>query len=353
MAGARHTAGMRAAHYSAFRGPISIQDVADPVPPDDGVVIEVRASGLCRSDYHGWQGTDPDIVLPHVPGHELAGVIAAVGKDVGGWSLGERVTLPFCCGCGMCDTCTAGQTQICDLHFQPGFTAFGSFAQYVAIPYAETNLVRLPDEVSDSVAAILGCRYVTAYRAVVDQGRATADEWVAVHGCGGVGLSAIQIAAALGARVLAVDIDGGTLDLSRKLGAELTLDTRGVDDVPGAIQEMTGGGAHVSLDALGSPVCAVNSVLGLRKQGTHVQVGLLPDGATPMPMDAVIGRELEIFGSHGLAAERYPEVLELVTSGKVDPSLLLGGELSLDELPAALMGMGTYGSGGVQVVTSF
>ena len=344
---------MRAAFYRQFQGPVTVDTLPDPEPSDDGVVIEVKASGLCRSDYHGWQGQDPDIVLPHVPGHELAGVIAAVGKEVKGWSVGERVTLPFCCGCGICETCVAGQTQICDLHFQPGFTAFGSFAEYVAIPYAETNLVRLPDALDFTVASILGCRFVTAYRAVVDRGRVAADEWVAIHGCGGLGLSSIQVAAALGARVIAVDIDPATLALAKELGAELCIDGKSVEDVAAAIRDSTGGGAHVSLDTLGSPVCAVNSVMCLRKQGSHVQVGLLPDGPTAMPMDAVIGRELEIHGSHGLAAERYPEVLDMVTSGLVDPSRLLGKELSLDELPAALMSMGSFPGGGVSVVTRF
>ena len=177
-----HNGRMRAVCYHQFSGPIQIETLPDPEPPVGGVVLEVKASGLCRSDWHGWKGTDPDIVLPHVPGHELAGVIAAVGKDLDGWQVGERVTLPFCCGCGTCPTCETGNPQICDRHFQPGFTAFGSFAQYVSIPYAAVNLVRLPDEVDFEVGSILGCRFVTGYRAVIDRGRVAAGEWVAGRG---------------------------------------------------------------------------------------------------------------------------------------------------------------------------
>jgi alcohol dehydrogenase len=351
--GPSHNEAMRAACYHKFSGPIQIETLPDPEPPVGGVVIEVKASGLCRSDWHGWKGTDPDIVLPHVPGHELAGVIAAVGKDLQGWQVGDRVTLPFCCGCGTCPTCESGNPQICDRHFQPGFTAFGSFAQYVSIPYAAVNLVRLPEEVSFEVGSILGCRFVTSYRAVIDRGRASAGDWVAVHGCGGIGLSAIMVAVAAGARVVAVDIDAQTLELAKELGAEAVVDAASASDVPGAIMELTGGGAHVSLDALGAPVCAANSVRSLRKLGRHVQVGLLPDGATPLPMNLVIGRELELLGSHGLAAARYPEVLELVTSGRVNPSRLLGSTLSLDEVPEALIAMGDFKGSGVSVINRF
>ncbi|MEM8713478.1 MAG: alcohol dehydrogenase catalytic domain-containing protein, partial [Planctomycetota bacterium] len=306
---------MRAAIYRKFGGPISIESLPDPDPTADGVVIQVKASGLCRSDWHGWQGHDPDIVLPHVPGHELAGVVVDVGKDVRSWRKGDRVTLPFCCGCGSCGMCLAGQTQVCDAHFQPGFTAFGSFAELVAIPYADTNLVRLPDDMDFDVASILGCRFITAYRAVVDRGAVGPDEWSArsnrhwlcVFGCGGVGLSAVMVGQALGARIAAVDVSSEALQLARNLGAEVTINASDCNDVPTAVRDATGGGARVSIDALGHPECARDSILSLAKLGTHVQVGLLPGGATALPMDAVIGRELSIAGSHGMAVNRYPE----------------------------------------------
>ena len=342
---------MRAAIYTEFKGSIAVETLPDPDPVDSGVVIAVEASGLCRSDWHGWQGHDPDITLPHVPGHELAGTVQSAGKDVRGWQAGDRVTLPFCCGCGTCAMCSQGQTQICDAHFQPGFTAFGSFAEYVAIPFADTNLVRLPESVDFDVASILGCRFVTAYRAVVDRGAIQPGQWLCVHGCGGVGLSAIMVAHALGARVVAVDIDSDSLALARELGAEVTVHGDQIGDVPEAVRELTGGGAAVSIDALGSPTCARNSILSLAKLGTHVQVGLLPDGATPLPMDAVIGRELVISGSHGLAVGRYPEVLELVTSGRLDPARLIGRSLKLSEAPAALVAMGDRTPTGVSVIT--
>ena len=197
---------MKAAYYEAFGGPISVISVDDPRPTPNGVVIELAASGLCLSDWHGWKGHDPDIVLPHVTGHELAGTIVETGSNVEKFSEGERVTVPFVCGCGSCHPCKTGNQQVCDHQFQPGFTAWGSFAQYVAIDYADENLVSLPEAMNFVDAASLGCRFVTAYRAIVDQARLQPGQTVAVHGCGGVGLSAIQIAKAIGARVIAVDI---------------------------------------------------------------------------------------------------------------------------------------------------
>jgi alcohol dehydrogenase len=127
---------MKAALYETFAQPFSVQNVPDPTPTPTGVVIAVKATGLCRSDWHGWMGHDSDIVLPHVPGHEFAGEIVAVGRDVKSWKVGQRVTVPFVCGCGTCPQCASGNHQVCDHQFQPGFTHWGSFAQYVAIDRA-------------------------------------------------------------------------------------------------------------------------------------------------------------------------------------------------------------------------
>jgi alcohol dehydrogenase len=344
---------MRAAVYREFGGQIVIEEVADPKVPADGVVIRVGASGLCRSDLHGWEGHDSTIRLPHVPGHELAGTIEATGQLVVGFEVGERVTVPFAVGCGFCEQCRSGNEQICDDDFQPGFTGWGSFAGLVAIPHADLNLVRVPEGMGLASAAVLGCRFATAFRAVVQQGRALPGEWVTVHGCGGLGLSAVMIASALGARVVAVDIKSSALDRALGLGAEHTIDASATSDVVGLIREVTDGGARVSLDALGDPVTASSSILGLGKRGRHVQVGLLSQGPTPLPMDAVIARELEVVGSHGLAARHYPEMLQLIESENLDPGRLIDQELTLNQVPAALTAMREFAATGITVVTKF
>ncbi|QES53098.1 alcohol dehydrogenase [Streptomyces venezuelae] len=343
---------MRAVVFERYGERAEVREVAEPAPPAGGVVVRVEATGLCRSDWHGWMGHDPDIVLPHVPGHELAGVVEAVGTGVVNWRAGDRVTAPFVCACGSCADCAAGDHQVCARQTQPGFTHWGSFAQYVALDHADVNLVAVPEELSYATAAGLGCRFATAFRAVVARGRVAAGEWVSVYGCGGVGLSAVMIAAAAGARVVAVDTAPGALDLARTFGAVHCVDARDGADTVRAVREATGGGAHLSLDALGSPATAAASVAGLRRRGRHVQVGLLPAaaGAAALPMDRVIGWELELLGSHGMAAHAYPPMMEMVRGGVLRPDLLVTSTIPLDAAPAALAAMGTAAGGGVTII---
>lgn len=346
---------MKAVLYEAFSHRPQLVTVPDPAPEPHGVVVRVMATGVCLSDWHGWVGHDPDIRLPHVPGHEFAGIVEAVGRDVTKWQVGDRVTVPFVGGCGACPQCQSGNHQVCDSQFQPGFTHWGSFAQYVALHWADTNLVGLPDSLDFATAASLGCRFATSFRAVVDQGRTSAGQWVAVHGCGGVGLSAVMIASALGANVVAIDIAEDKLALARSLGAVATINAATIADVPEAVVEITRGGAHVSLDALGSPVTCFNSVSNLRKRGRHVQVGLMPtDGGTAaVPMGKVIAYELEILGSHGMQAYRYDAILAMIETGKLKPERLIGRRIDLDQSIDALVAMDRFTGTGVTVVTEF
>ncbi|MGD1975227.1 MAG: zinc-dependent alcohol dehydrogenase family protein, partial [Desulfobacterales bacterium] len=323
--------------------------------PQNGVVIRVKANGLCRSDWHGWMGHDPDIKLPHVPGHELAGVVESVGKDVVKWVKDDRVTLPFVCGCGVCSQCVSGNQQVCDKQFQPGFTHWGSFAEYVAIDYADANLVRLPNELDYVTAASLGCRFATSFRAIVEQGKVSGGQWVAVHGCGGVGLSAIMIVNALGANAVAVDISDEKLEFARSVGAVASVNATEVDDVVESVRNITKGGAHVSIDALGSPITCFNSVANLRKRGKHVQVGLmLADHHHPVvPMDKIIANELEILGSHGMQAYKYGSMLEMIQAGKLKPEKLIQKTISLDEALDELINMDNFKNIGVTVINEF
>ncbi|WP_405545178.1 zinc-dependent alcohol dehydrogenase family protein [Streptomyces phaeochromogenes] len=343
---------MRAVVFEQYGESAEVRDVPDPTPAPHGVVVRVEATGLCRSDWHGWQGHDPDIALPHVPGHELAGTVEAVGGLVTGWRPGDRVTVPFVCACGSCASCAAGDQQVCERQTQPGFTHWGSFAEFVSLDHADVNLVAVADELSFGTAASLGCRFATAFRAVVAQGRVAPGEWVAVYGCGGVGLSAVMIAAAAGARVVAVDLSPRALELARQFGAvecvEASRDAR-PEETAEAVRELTGGGAHLSLDALGSPATCQASVGGLRRRGRHVQVGLLPQDPT-LPMSRVIGLELELLGSHGMPAHAYPPMLESVRAGVLRPDLLVTSTIPLDAAPAALAAMGTAPGAGVTII---
>ena len=346
---------MKALVYRAFCVLPEIEQVSDPIPVDGGVVLRVMASGICRSDWHGWQGNDPDIALPHVPGHELAGIIEAVGEGVSRWKVGDRVTVPFVGGCGHCPQCHSGNQQVCDHQFQPGFTHWGSFAQFVGIHYADVNLVGLPDEMSFETAASLGCRFATSFRAVVDQGQVSEGQWVAVHGCGGVGLSAIMIARALGADVIAVDISDEKLGLAQQLGATATINANAANDVAEAIRNLSGGGAHVSVDAIGNAAVCFNSIECLRKRGKHIQVGLMvEDDSNPrVPMSRVLANELEILGSHGMQAHRYKDMLAMIAAGNLEPERLIGKRVCLEEAVAELTSMDAFGTNGVAVITEF
>jgi len=263
--------------------------------------------------------------------------------------------MPFVAGCGHCEPCLTGNQQVCDHQFQPGFTHWGSFAEYVAIHYADMNLVRLPDAMDSVSAASLGCRFATAFRALEAQAKVRAGEWVAIHGCGGVGLSAIMIATAMGARVIAVDIQADKLEMAKQLGADITINSREVPDLVGTIRDATRGGAQVSMDALGSRQTCFNSIACLAKRGRHVQVGLmLADQAHPeVPMDLVVARELEIYGSHGIQAHRYGTLLGMVAAGKLHPERLITGRLSLADGIEFLQKMDQFPGTGIKVITSF
>jgi D-arabinose 1-dehydrogenase-like Zn-dependent alcohol dehydrogenase len=338
---------VKAVVFDQYLAMPTLTDVADPVCPDGGAVLTVGATGLCRSDWHAWQGHET-VALPHIPGHELAGTVAEVGAGVRRWRVGDRVTVPFVCGCGVCEYCRQGDAQVCPRQTQPGFTGPGSFAERVAIHAADMNLVGLPDSVGFVAAASLGCRFATAFRALTAHGRLGAGDWLAVHGCGGVGLSAVMIGVALGARVVAVDVADVALRRARELGAEAVVAAG--DDA--AVRAVTGGGAHVSVDAFGSAAAAVASVRSLRRRGRHVQVGLLhgAEAMPPLPMDVVIAQELEIHGSHGMAAHEYPAMLALVADGTLRPELLVGDVIGLVDAGAALANLDRARTPGMTVI---
>ncbi|MCS5558026.1 MAG: zinc-dependent alcohol dehydrogenase family protein [Oceanospirillaceae bacterium] len=344
---------MKAAVIKEFGQPLVIEEVADPIASDNGVVVKVEANGICRSDWHTWMGHTPNVTLPHVPGHELAGTVKSVGRDVKNWKIGDRVTVPFVVACGSCHQCHSGEHQVCNNQFLPGFNAWGSFAEEVAINYADVNLVALPEGMSYAAAASLGCRFTTAFRALVQQGKIAPGEWLAVHGCGGVGLSAIMIGVAAGANVIAVDIDDEKLAFAKQLGAVALINANQVKSVPGAIMGQSGGGAHVSLDALGSPITCRNSIRCLRTHGRHVQVGLMMDSTDAVPMDRVISKELTLLGSQGMAAYKYPELLQMVAQGTLEPEKLVQNTVNLEQGVDILQSFDQFPSLGVTVITEF
>lgn len=345
---------MKALLLNAPRGALPLSDAPDPTCPPDGVIVRLEACGVCRSDHHAWVGADPDVQMPHIMGHELAGVITETGPEVTRFKKGDRVTAPFILGCGTCPDCTDGDATICNHQEVIGFTLWGAFAEAIAVPRADFNLVPLPDALPFDIAAGMGCRATTAWRALTTRAALRPGEWVAVHGCGGVGLSAILIAKALGAQVAAVDISPDALAMAQALGADLTVNAAEAN-AAGTIQSETGG-AHVSLDALGITQTFDASLRSLRKLGRHVQIGMPvgPHATPPLPLlDLVYSRQLTLHGTRGMAANAFTPLLDLVDSGVLDLTPLITQRIPLSGTHAALSAMDGGQAAGVTVITDF
>ncbi|MEZ3142822.1 zinc-dependent alcohol dehydrogenase family protein [Halobaculum sp. MBLA0143] len=354
---------MRAAVLREYGEPLEVTEISAPEPDPHGTVVAVEACGVCRSDWHAWQGhgewADDQVPLDFVLGHEPAGEVVAVGDDVERVEVGDRVAVPFDLGCGACLECTNGHGNTCLDGAALGFerAAPGAFAERVHVPNADYNALPLPEGVAARDVAALGCRFTTAYHALAHRADVTAGDWVAVHGAGGVGLSAIHVADATGARPVAVDVDDAALERAETAGAAATVDATETDPVE-AIRALTadrgGEGAHVSVDALGRAETCRNSVDCLRQRGTHVQVGLTTDaeaGEVALPIDEITRWEIDVVGSRGMPPTHYDELLGLLASGAVDPSVLVGRELSLSEVPDRLAAMTDYETDGVEVLT--
>ncbi len=347
---------MKVAIFDQFNAPLNVRDAPDPDCPADGAIVGVEACGVCRSDWLAWTGADPDVRAPHVPGHEFAGVIEELGADCRQFKVGDRVTAPFILACGNCPDCLGGDATVCSHQHVLGFSAWGTFAERVPIPRADFNLVRLPEAIGFVEAAGMGCRVTTAFRGVVDRAQLQSGEWLAIHGCGGVGLSALLIGASVGASVLAIDAKDDALELARSLGATRTLNVAGIRDVGEAVRDLTGGGAHVSIDALGVTETFHNSIRGLRKLGRHVQIGF-PVGRHAEPslplLELVYSRQISIMGTRGIAASRFPALIEMITNGRLSLSRLVTKTISLEDAGAALAGMDRYMGTGITVINQF
>ncbi|MDF1727091.1 MAG: alcohol dehydrogenase catalytic domain-containing protein [Sulfitobacter sp.] len=342
---------MRAAIVEEYKADLVIGEAPDPVCPPDGVVLEVAACGICRSDYHGWVGEHAKVSPGDILGHEYCGTVVEVGP-LAQYRKGDRLIAPFILSCGACHACRKGLSNTCGNQVVPGFGAPGAYAQYVAVPF-DHNLVHLPESLSPALAAGLGCRVTTAWHALTDRAALKAGEWIAVHGTGGIGLATLLLAKALGAQVVVVDIVQDKLDHARAHGADATVNAREVDAAQ-AIREITGGGAQVSVEALGIAETTNASLGCLAPLGRHVQVGM-PAGAAMMPVDmaAIYAKQLSFFGTRGMPAWKYPSLLEMIERGAVDIGPMLAREVALSAASDELRAMGGPTAPGTAVITDF
>ncbi|WP_017727927.1 zinc-dependent alcohol dehydrogenase family protein [Halalkalibacterium ligniniphilum] len=349
---------MRAAQIIKHKEPLRIGDVADPTPGPNDVIVRIEACGVCRSDWHAWMGDwewvglSPE--LPIIPGHEFGGVIEEVGREVKNFVRGDRVTAPFHEGCAHCSNCLSGHSNRCDHLNIFGFSYDGAYAEYVRVPNGDFNLIKLPDEVDTLTAAAIGCRYMTGYHGVI-RSQIQPGKWIVVHGAGGVGLSAIQVANAVGALVIAVDVDDAKLEKAKQEGAVATINAR-KEKVVEAVKEITQGGAHASIEALGIRETILNSVQSLRKGGRHVQIGLTTreeGGIVDFPIDVITAMELEIVGSIGNPHSEYDGLMSLISKGKLNPKSLVSKEVELNNISSILEDMTSFKTLGFHVITNF
>ena len=354
---------MKAAVMVGVREPLEIREIPLPEPGPEDALIRVTASGICRSDWHLWNGDwNWFVETPRttVLGHEIGGVVAAVGRSVKRLKVGQRVTVPFNLACGHCPYCHSGEQNRCDNmrtpHLIPGG---GGWAQYSRIPGADLNVVPLPDEVDELSAAALGCRYMTAWRAVRDRGAVRGGEFVAVVGCGGVGLAAIEICSALGGIPVAVDIDEEKLARAGTLGAAYAISAKGLSPGQTAqkIRDVTGSvGMHVAIDALGGSRTALPAIHSLRKGGRFVQVGLTGEedkGRVSFPADDIVNNELSVIGSFGNPQSSFPELLALVGSRRLNPGAMVSRQVGLEDTGSVLAEMDRFATSGYVVITAF
>lgn len=356
---------MRAAKAEGIRSPIEIAKVPVPLIEEDDVLLRVVASGICRSDWHIWNGDGAwsGVNLPPtgILGHEVAGVVMEVGTRVRNVKAGQRVTVPFHLSCGHCASCMQGFQNRCDdgdsVNLLPGS---GGWAQYMRVPSADLNCIGLPDEIDDLTAAALGCRYMTAWRGLSRRGAVSGGETVAVFGCGAVGLAAVEIARCLGAEVLAVDVDDSKLQLARDIGARGTINARGLspEQTARAVKGLTGGdrGADLAVDALGLSHTVNSALHSLRKGGRLTQIGLTSQdekGHVSIPLDMLVVKELEMVGSLGNPHWAYGELLKLVAGGRLKPQRLVSRQVRLSDVGSVLHDMDTFKTSGYVVITDF
>ena len=305
---------MKAAVVHRFREPLHVEDVPVPEPADGQVLVKIEASGVCHTDLHAAEGDWPvKPAPPFIPGHEGAGIVAAVGRGATGVKEGDRVGVPWLhSACGHCTYCVTGWETLCEAQQNSGYSVNGAFAQYVIAPAA--YLAHLPTAVAFADAAPVLCAGVTTYKGL-KQTEARPGEWVVISGIGGLGHMAVQYAKAMGMHVAAVDVADDKLALARQSGAEVTANAK-TEDAVAKIKKETGGAHGVLVTAVSTG--AFRQAIGmLRRGGTCSLVGL-PPGEFPTPIFDVVLNGLTIRGSIVGTRNDIAEALAFAADGKVN-----------------------------------
>jgi propanol-preferring alcohol dehydrogenase len=325
---------MKASLFYAANEPLRVEEVPTPSPGSAEVLVKVAACGLCHTDLHYIDHGVPTFKKPPlILGHEVSGTVVGLGDDVQGWLEGDRVLLPAVYGCGECAMCRTGRENVCDRMIMFGNNVDGGYAEYMVAP--AKDVLALPEEIPLEEGAIIADATTTPYHAVVNRGQVKPGDQVAVFGCGGIGLNVVQIAQAVGAKVIAVDIVEQKLKWAADLGAQVTLNSQQIERIDKEIRKLTGGGVDVAFECIGNPVVQSQSFNSLRTGGRFVVVGF---ASKPMTLNTgkVMYREMEIIGSLGCRAVDYPRVIELARQGKIRVKELVTARFPLDDINTGL-----------------
>ncbi|MBI3669611.1 MAG: zinc-binding dehydrogenase [Acidobacteria bacterium] len=314
-------------------GKLLLSEVPRPEPAAGEILVRVAACGVCHTDLHYIDHGVPTFKSPVILGHEVSGTVAGLGAGVTRFREGDRVLLPAVLTCGVCRACRTGRENICEQMKMLGNHVDGAYAEYVVAP--AKDCFALPAEIPLAEACLIGDAMSTPYHAVKHRARVGLGETVAIFGCGGVGINAVQFAALAGAHVIAVDLDDAKLEIARRFGARDTLNARSVERVDKELKKRTGGGVDIAMEIIGKPETIRTAFDSVRPGGRLCVVGYSAEAVT-LPFAKVMFYEMEVVGSLGCRPADYPELIELVRAGRVQLAPLVTGRYALEDIFAGL-----------------
>ena len=323
---------MKAAIFKEPKQPLEIEEVETPKIEANEILVKIAACGVCNTDLHYIDHGVPTFKKPPmILGHEPSGIVEEVGSEVKNFKVGDRVIIPPVFSCGYCPNCRLGRENICFNMVMLGNHINGAYAEYTKAPAKDCQ--HLPEELPLEESCIIADAISTPYHAVTNRAQVKPGDSVVVFGCGGVGINVVQMAAAAGASVIAVDIVDSKLDKSKELGAQYTINSSGKEDkeLLKEIRKITGGGADISIEAIGNPKTIELASSAIKAGGCHCQVGYTHHKVS-MNAGRLMFRETEIKGSLGCRPVDYPKIIEMVKTGKIKLKPVVTHKFKLEEI---------------------
>ena len=321
---------MKAAVFYGPNQPLKIEEVPPPEPGPGQLLIKTAACGVCHTDLHYIDHGVPTFKKPPlILGHEPSGTVAALGANVSSFKEGDKVLLPAVLTCGQCAFCRTGRENICLSMVMFGNNIDGAYAEYVLAPAKDT--FHLPNEIPLQEGSIIADAISTPFHAIKNRAEVKPGDSVVVLGCGGVGINLVQVAAAVGGFVIAVDISSEKLNWARKLGADVTINPKEDEQWTKTVRKLTGGGADIAIEAIGNPSTIETAFASLRAGGRLVVLGYTHKDIS-LNAGKIMYREMEIVGSLGCRPVDYPKLIELCRMGKIKVKDLVTSRFTLDQI---------------------